>query len=241
MGLTSPFRRDKMNPSAGMVELADTLDFGDVTSVRVFRMNMKQNQISFHLPKNFFGNHPLKEISAATLTHFKITQQDNDQFDALFAEAAERLMDSVRCEKDAEERRRILETVEPAALVELARKGCEISNQRILCKKLLSCAEQSMPLLLKRYRTCALDHFLEIATTVLATADVQYAQELRQMYPKIRTPYGRACACLVFGVQNMQEELPFLYEEYVNFRKNYPDENFEQHPLLAMYLLCNQL
>ncbi len=202
-------------------------------------MNMKQNQIS--LLKNFFRNHPLMEVSAATLTHFKITQQDNDQFDELFAEAAERLMDSVRREKDAEERRRILETVEPAALVELARKGCEMSNQRILCKKLLSCAEQSMPLLLKRYRTCALDHFLEIAATVLATGDIQYAQELRKMYSQIRTPYGRACACLVFGVQDMQEELSFLYEEYENFRRNYPGENFEQHPLLAMNLLCNRL
>lgn len=72
---------------------------------------------------------------------------------------------------------------------------------------------QAVPLLLKRYRTCALDQFIEAAMSVLAAGEKGYMQVLRDMYADIRDPYARACACLVFGMQGM-EDIPFLLHEY---------------------------
>ncbi len=94
-----------------------------------------------------------------------------------------------------------------------------------------------MPLVLRRYRTCALDQFIDAATIVFSVGEKKYAQMLREIYRDIRYPYARACACLVFGMQGMEEEIPFLLSEYRHFQQAYPKETFDQHPLLALYLL----
>jgi len=59
---------------------------------------------------------------------------------------------------------------------------------------------------------------------------------LREMYNEIRYPFAQASACLVFGMQGMEEEMPFLLSEYERFQRNFPDESFDQHPLLALYI-----
>ena len=109
---------------------------------------MVDDQISFCLPKRFFRDNPLKDVSAAMLTFFQITQQDNSSLDALLDELAGGL-NKARCEKIAEERCKIEQTDNPAELVEIVRKGCDISNCQELCRKILSCQEQTVPLMLK--------------------------------------------------------------------------------------------
>lgn len=98
-----------------------------------------------------------------------------------------------------------------------------------------------MPLLLKRYRTCMLDHFIDAATIVLATGEKKYAQLLWEMYAEIRCPFAQACACLVFGMQGMEQEIPFLRSEYTRFQHEYSDETYHQHPLLALYILHGKI
>ena len=98
-----------------------------------------------------------------------------------------------------------------------------------------------MPLLLRRYRTCALDHFIDTATMVLATCERKYVEMLREMYADIRCPFAQACACLVFGMQGVENEIPFLHSEYLRFQNDYPDETFHQHPLLALYILHGKM
>jgi len=88
-----------------------------------------------------------------------------------------------------------------------------------------------MPLILRRYRTCALDAFIDAAAKVFVMGEKEYAHMLREMYRDIRCPFAQACACLVFGMQGMEEEIPFLVSEYERFQREYPDESFDQHPL----------
>ena len=60
------------------------------------------------------------------------------------------------------------------------------------------------------------------------------------MFKDIRNPYAKAHACIVFGMKNMQEKVDFLLEEYQKFSRLYPNESFEQGPLLAIYLIYNK-
>ena len=190
-----------------------------------------------HLPNSFFRKNPLLHLSAAMIAHYTITARLNEKFDSLVHNLTEEGIDDIRKAKIQQERQHIEETKDPAALVEFMRKGHDIFNQNLLCEKILQDQEQTMPLLLKRYRTCALDQFIDAATAVLATGEKKYAQQLRDIYADIRDPFAQACACLVFGMQKMDEEIPFLLHEYERFQQEYPKETYEQHPLLALYLL----
>ncbi|MGN1308028.1 MAG: hypothetical protein ACI4V3_10205 [Faecousia sp.] len=189
------------------------------------------------LPSSFFRENPLMEMSAAVVAHYMITTRLTKEEEQIDSNLAEHAIDEIRREKILQERQYIEQTDDPAVLVELMRKGHDILNRLLLCTKILSLHEQTMPLLLKRYRTCVLDSFIDAATEVLATGEKKYAQMLREMYADIRCPFAQACACLVFGMQGMEQEIPFLLSEYTRFQREYPEETYHQHPLLALYIL----
>ena len=189
------------------------------------------------LPNSFFKENPLKEISAATIGYYTIVAKADGKLDQMISDVAVQGIKDSRKEEIRQERQRIEQTDDPAELVEMMRKGHDILNQRLLCDKVIALHEQTMPLVLKRYRTCALDQFVDAAATTVALGEKKYAQMLREMYRDIRYPYACACACLVFGMQGMEEEIPFLLNEYRHFQQAYPNESFDQHPLLALYLL----
>jgi len=196
---------------------------------------------SKRLPNKFFVANPLKEMSAALLTHFKMVYNSDDILDEMLAETGGKIISESRKQAMEAERLRIQQTDDPATLVELARKIVEMPNHRILISKILQSQEQTLPILLRRFQTCAVDHFIEIAIRVFVQADKKYVQQLREMYSQIRAPYAQAGACLVFGMCGMKEEIPFLLKEYERFQTACPDESFEQHPLLALYVLNGKL
>jgi len=198
---------------------------------------MKANIERKRLPNSFFKENPLKEISAAAIGYYTIVSRAIGELDQMISDAATQGIKDSRKEELRQERQRIERTDDPAELVEIMRKGHDILNQRFLCDKVIALHEQTMPLVLKRYRTCTLNQFVDAATTTFALGEKKYAQMLREMYGDIRYPYARACACLVFGMQGMEEEIPFLLSEYRQFQQAYQDKSYEQHPLLALYLL----
>lgn len=198
---------------------------------------MKANTESKYLPNSFFKENPLKEISTATIGYFTIVSKGIGELDQMIHDTVVQGIKDSRKEAFQRERQRIEQTDDPAELVEIMRKGHDILNQRLLCDRIIALHEQTMPLVLKRYRTCALDQFIDAATTIFALGEKKYAQMLREMYGDIRYPYSRACACLAFGIQKMEEEIPFLLNEYRYFQQAYPEKSYEQHPLLALYLL----
>lgn len=181
------------------------------------------------------------EYSAAAITSYVITEGLTEKLEQPILDIMGSSIDDGRKERIRQERQSIEQTDDPAVLVEIMRKGCDVFNQQLLCTKVLDIHEQTMPLLLRRYRTCALDHFIEAATMALATCERKYVETLREMYGDIRCPYAQACACLVFGMQGMENEIPFLYSEYLRFQNDYPDETFHQHPLWALYILHGKM
>ena len=109
-----------------------------------------------YLPKSFFRNNPLMEYSAAAIAHFVITERPTAKLEQTILDITENSIDDGRKERIRQERQSIEQTDDPAVLVEIMRKGCDVFNQQLLCTKVLDLHEQTMPLLLRRYRTCAL-------------------------------------------------------------------------------------
>ena len=125
-------------------------------------------------------------------------------------------------------------------IVARMRKDNDTLSQPLLCKKAIAMQDQVMPLILKRYKTTFQTCFVETAVRILGNTDRQYTIELWKHYKEIRNPYAQSMACLLFGTHELKEAVPLLLAEYERMKKEYPEESFNQGPLLALYKICGE-
>ena len=192
------------------------------------------------LPKNFFKNNPLKEISAAKIAHFTMTAGFEERLNDAIMKEAEKGIPQQRLDRIAEERELIAQLDSGEAIVSFMRKKYDVTNRPALCRKALTMQPEVMPLLLHRLRTSLQDEFVEAAACILSNADAEYIAQLKGIYQEIRKPYAQSMACLVFGVRQEEDTLPLLLAEYARFRREDPEERLSQGPLLAIYLLYRE-
>jgi len=121
---------------------------------------MAKNTGMKRLPNSFFKVNPLMEYSAAMITHFTITARKSGKIDQMIYDVAAEVFDETRRDEIRQDQQRIEQADDPAELVEIMRSGHDIMNRGLLCSKLLTLHEQTMPLIFRRYRTCALDGFI---------------------------------------------------------------------------------
>ena len=186
------------------------------------------------LDKKFFDTHRVPELSAANIFYFSVNAALPDlfqQFDKLAKEKGITVPDN------SDERNMIASMTDPEGIVNYMRKINAIENRHEMIEKVSEYAETTMPLILKRYLTSALDGFIETAGRCFVKNDLRYVLELRKRYKEIRNPYAQAVACLVFGMKGMDAECDFLYEEYKKMRNAYPEESYSDFPLLALHIL----
>ena len=192
---------------------------------------------TFTLPKRFFKENPLEKLSAAAIFDFTLTLDESGG--AL--DAMQDGLDPLLGEKRKEEIRREQDQADaaggPEEIVNAMRKISNPFAVRILCGKALADQANVMPLLLRRYRTSSLDHFLETAARCFCRGEARWAEELLAAYPRIRDPYAQSLACLVFGERRMTEAAPLLLAEYRRLTADFPERSLGQGPLLGLYIL----
>ena len=186
------------------------------------------------LDKRFFETHQVPELSAANIFHFSVNDvlpELFQQFDKMAKEKGIAIPDS------SDERKNIASITDPESIVNYMRKLKGIDSRHEMIEKVSQYAEATMPLILKRYLTSALECFIETAGYCFIKNDLQYTLDLRAHYNEIRNPYAKAVACLVFGMKGMNDEGDFLYEEYEKMRGAYPKESYSDFPLLALHII----
>ena len=163
------------------------------------------------LSKKFFDNHKISELSAANIFYFST----NDALSDLFQQ-----IDKIAKEKGlivpdySVEKAEIMAMTDPEMIINYMRKNNAMANRFVMVQKVSEYENATMPLVLKRYLTSALDNYIEIAAHCFLKNNVRYTIELRKKYSEIRNPYAKAVACLVFAMQGMGEEIDFLFEEF---------------------------
>lgn len=193
------------------------------------------------LPKNFFKDNPLDEMSTARFAHSVMTAMWNDEFRDLMWDTLRQGIEPERMTEIEAEKVRITSLEGGDETVSFIRKGYDIANREILCKKILTMQEAVMPPLLRRFRTSGQEVVIETIAHTLAHADPIYIDQLIAMYPEIRDPYAQSMACLIFGVHGREETLALLLREYERLKKEYPEEDYCQGPLFAIDLLFGQV
>ena len=192
------------------------------------------------LHKSFFKQNPLDKISTAIIADFSLSTLFNDELNAEIEKIVNGQIEDERkaqilADKDAVERLSSGEDV-----VAYMRKKHDNVADPLFCKKAMTLEAEAAPLIVKRYKTSAQDRFIELAFRILAKADKKYAEQLFREYKEIRNPYAQAMACLLFGEQAMEVAVPLLMQEYKRFKQSYPNESFNQAPLLALYILYGE-
>ena len=189
------------------------------------------------LPKGFFKNNPLEEMSAARFTDSFTIAEMNDEIHGEITKALLQALPPERIEKMQAEADLIdgLESAEE--IVAYMRKISEPSNRPALCKKALAVQAEVMPMILRRFLTSSQDVFIDTAARIFICAERIYAEQLLQSYREIRDAYAQSAACLVFGEHKLGAAVPLLLREYKRFQNSYPDESYAQGPLLALYII----
>jgi len=193
------------------------------------------------LPKNFFKKNPLNPTSAYNIALYILDPDfEEDMFNRLLDKEDE-TGDSSSLDQIDKEEEEIRALSDAEDVVKRMRQSIAMLNRSILADKALSMWEETMPLILRRFRTSSQTEFIETAFHIFAEADDSVIEPLKELYPDIRDPYARSMACVVFGMHDCEEMIPMLLREYERFREDYPDEEYEQGPLLALYQLYSML
>ena len=189
------------------------------------------------LPKNFFRDNTLDEMSVPLFAQFFMTAYFDDKVHNAISESLEGIMDPERKAKIKEEQEKISRLETGEEVVKFIRGDYDVLNQTLLCKKALTMQAEVMPPLLRRFKTSLQDRVTEVTVYILGHAEREYVDQLIEMYSEIRSPYAQSMACLALGVQKREDELPFLLREYERFKREYPAKRYCQGPLLAIYIL----
>lgn len=193
------------------------------------------------LPKNFFKKNPLNPTSAYNIALYILDPDfEEDMFNRLLDKEDE-TGDSSSLDQIDKEEEEIRALSDAEAVVKRMRQSIAMLNRSVLADQALSMWEETMPLILRRFRTSSQTEFIETAFHIFAEADDSVIEPLKELYPDIRDPYARSMACVVFGMHDCEEMIPMLLREYERFREDYPDEEYEQGPLLALYQLYGML
>lgn len=192
------------------------------------------------LPKNFFKDNPLDQLSAAQIAYFAMTAGFEEKFRDIVQNVLDETLASGRKAQIAAEAAAISRLEAGDEIVKFMRSDYDIANREILCKKALTMQAKVMPSMLRRLRTSFQEKFVETAVYTLAHAEQAYVDQLIEMYPEIRNPYAQSMACLVFGVQEREDTVELLLREYERLKKDYPEESYCQGPLLAIYILLGE-
>ncbi|MDE7220510.1 MAG: hypothetical protein K2O45_12970 [Oscillospiraceae bacterium] len=197
--------------------------------------------VQMKIPKQFWTQNPLKEMSAAQISYFSMTIFSVEELNEKISEIVSPRISADRRAAIEAELQEIEAMNNGESIVKFMRHEYDIANRNALCKKALEMQDDVIPLMLHRFRTSVQTVFIETAAMVFAHCDARYIVELREIYPAIRDPYARSIASLSLAVQKDEEAIPLLMQEYERLHREYPEESYDQGPLLALYRLCGKI
>ena len=170
--------------------------------------------VDTQLPKHFFEDNPLKEFSAALMTHFRMITVTISELNEQVNEMVIPVMEKSRHEQYLTEKECIMNLNKAEDIVSYMRKIKDPTNSSLLIQKAVEYQDDVMPLVLKRICKSGHDVFIENAAILFANVDVKYTEQLHDIFSDIRNAYARSELCIVFGVKKKEEYIQLLMEQF---------------------------
>ncbi len=79
--------------------------------------------------------------------------------------------------------------------------------------------------------------FIENSIELLTKSNKDFTPLLKEKYAEIRSPYVQSLICLVLGFRGEEDTIPWMMDRFLEMKKLYPGETYDQGPLLALHEL----
>jgi hypothetical protein len=188
------------------------------------------------LTKKFFRNNPYMENSVQRLVYSTLLYVGLEQT------AAEIVLERAgvsgdRLERIAREKELILAENDPEMIFQLLRKNLDVANRTALVEKALEFEEEILPMVVDKLVRSNHDTFIENAVRLLARSKKDYSRPLSERYTEFRSPYVQSLLCLIIGLRGTEDVIPWMMDRFFEMHKLFPDETYDQGPLLALHEL----
>jgi len=100
--------------------------------------------------------------------------------------------------------------------------------------------ELVMPLIKEKCLTNRQDHFIENAVYFFLYCKTNVSDWITENYSHFKSECLKSMFCLILGFRCEKELIPFLISEAERFERYYPDETFDQGPVLAVQELAER-
>ena len=139
-------------------------------------------------------------------------------------------------EKRAEVERESLQNENnPDVLIKMLRGGCDKINLYLLRERVLANEQDLIPRILKMFKTSLNNVFIENTVKILARTKNNYSKELLEIIDDIVSPYALSLICITLGFIADEDAIPVLMDKFEYFKKHFPNNNYEQGPLLGLF------
>lgn len=192
------------------------------------------------MTEEFFKAHELKQFSPQLFLYFKLMMADKGELSEMVTGAALGQVPKNRQKEIVEEADMIKAFSDPKDVVRYMKRMKESVNREVLCTKVLDMQDETVPEIINKLIKTANDSFVEMAVMVLAKCDIKHIEQLKESYKEIIYPYAQSGACMVLGMRGMEDCSELLMHETSRFSREYPNETYEQGPLIGMHVICKR-
>lgn len=193
----------------------------------VFREQTIKDYGPAKLSDDFFSKNPVKELSAARLLYSSLSYPGLER---LASEFTRRL--TIRGNEEA---KRINKETNPENLIKIMEQHPDCLNHWLLKKKILVFSKFTIPKIIEKLKDDQNDTFIELAICVIYESKIDCSSQLLGILDSIKDFYTQSLVCLLLGLIGPREAILPVWNYYHLLKDKYPQENYDQGPLLALY------
>lgn len=181
------------------------------------------------LSRGFFIENPVKEISSARLLYSCLLNPGIEERAADFAKP------HIPEKRWKEEEEKIKRETSLEGLLKIVEESPDPCNHALLKKKILSFSRLAVPRIIERLKDNQDDLFVELGIRIIYESKIDCAEHLLRILDSISEPHTLSLVCLLLGLIGSKEAIQPVWNYYHFLRDKYPEETYEQGPLLALY------
>ena len=191
--------------------------------------NPKKNQYIKNEVKIFLDSHRDVGFSAAK---FEYSMYLEPEMSKKIVELAESKF--VPSEDDLKLKKIIVDATESNGLLRLMRKPMSGANRSIFREKLMEYESDLLPLIQEKCIRIKQDIFIENALYFFMNSKMNCCDWIMDTYQQFLSEYLKSMFCLVLGFRGDVSLISFLMNEARRMVEEYPDEYYDQGPVLAV-------
>ena len=189
------------------------------------------------LTKDYFNRHPVKEFSAARFEYSILLNPKvfGGAEDAVMPKLYGSLVEKGLAPDTSSQKQQIEQEEDTQKLLRMFRMELPPDVSTPLVQKLICREDEVLPeiqrIILKTFK----DHTIENCVHFFTWCKTNCSDWIVQNLAHVREPYAQSMLCLVLGFRADTDAIPFLMEQVERFEKRFPEETFDQGPLMALY------